>query len=73
MQSQYILVAPDLPGPMAEGNQAVDQLISFLLLRILKILLPFFNRPYKATLYYTRVLTCYTIPNLDLRPVQTYY
>jgi hypothetical protein len=49
-----------LPGPMAKGNQIVDQLSPSLLLRTLKILLPFFNRTYKATLYYKRVLTCYT-------------
>jgi ribonuclease HI len=49
-----------LPGPMAKGNQIVDQLSPSLLLRTLKILLPFFNRPYKFTLYLTRVLTHYT-------------
>jgi hypothetical protein len=43
-----------------ERNQAVDKLISFTAVENLKILLPFFNRPYKATLYYTRVLKCYT-------------
>jgi hypothetical protein len=45
---------------MAEGNQAVDQLISFTAVENSQNPSSIFNRPYKATLYYTRVLTCYT-------------
>jgi hypothetical protein len=49
-----------LPSPMAKGNQAVDQLISFTVVENSQNPSSIFNRPYKATLYYTRVLTCYT-------------
>jgi hypothetical protein len=39
---------------MAEGNQTVDQLISFTAVENSQSPSSIFNRPYKATLYYTR-------------------